>query len=127
MGPNGKTKKSDSSPYTGTVFSQNPLFMDLVSLTTREYENLLSAVSLERIVKENPNIYENKAAYVYSVDILDKVMNEVYENFNLNASSKMKEDFEEFKKENAYWLDNDALYEALTIEHSSDYLASMGR
>ena len=87
--------------------------MDLVSLTTREYENLLSAVSLERIVKENPNIYENKAAYVYSVDILDKVMNEVYENFNLNASSKMKEDFEEFKKENAYWLDNDALYEAL--------------
>ncbi len=27
----------------------------------------------------------------------------------------------EFKKENAYWLDNDALYEALTIEHSSDY------
>ena len=95
--------------------------MDLVSLTTREYENLLSAVSLERIVKENPNIYENKAAYVYSVDILDKVMNEVYENFNLNASSKMKEDFEEFKKENAYWLDNDALYEALTIEHSSDY------
>ena len=64
---------------------------------------------------------KNKAAYVYSVDILDKVMNEVYENFNLNASSKMKEDFEEFKKENAYWLDNDALYEALTIEHSSDY------
>ncbi len=121
LGPNGKTKKSDSSPYTGTVFSQNPLFMDLVSLTTREYENLLSAVSLERIVKENPNIYEDKAAYVYSVDILDKVMNEVYENFNLNASSKMKEDFEEFKKENAYWLDNDALYEALTIEHSSDY------
>ena len=51
LGPNGKTKKSDSSPYTGTVFSQNPLFMDLVSLTTREYENLLSAVSLEKIVK----------------------------------------------------------------------------
>ena len=24
LGPNGKTKPSDSSPYTGTVFSQNP-------------------------------------------------------------------------------------------------------
>lgn len=121
LGPNGKTKKSDSSPYTGTVFSQNPLFMDLVSLTTREYENLLSAVSLEKIVKENPNIYENKAAYCYSIEVLDEVMNEIYENFNLNASAKMKEDFENFKNENAYWLNNDALYEALSIEHNSDY------
>ncbi len=121
LGPNGKTKKSDSSPYTGTVFSQNPLFMDLVSLTSREYENLLSAVSLEKIVKENPNIYENKATYVYSIETLDRVMNEVYENFNLNASAKFREDFENFKKENAYWLDNDALYEALSIEHNSDY------
>ena len=26
LGPCGKTKLSDSSPYTGTVFSKNPLF-----------------------------------------------------------------------------------------------------
>ena len=67
LGPNGKTKASDSSPYTGTVFSQNPLFMDLISLTTPEYDNLLSAVTLEKIVKENPKLYENKAAYTDSI------------------------------------------------------------
>ena len=39
----------------------------------------------------------------------------------LNASDKMKEDFEKFKTENAFWLDNDALYEAFTLEHGSDY------
>jgi len=121
LGPNGKTKPSDSSPYTGTVFSQNPLFMDLISLTTPEYDNLLSAVTLEKIVKENPKLYENRAAYNYSIDVLDEVMDEVYENFKLNASDKMKEDFEKFKEENSFWLDNDALYEALTLEHGSDY------
>lgn len=121
LGPNGKTKASDSSPYTGTVFSQNPLFMDLISLTTPEYDNLLSAVTLEKIVKENPKLYENKAAYTYSINVLDEVMNEVYENFKLNASEKMKEDFGKFKAENSFWLDNDALYEAFTLEHGSDY------
>ena len=121
LGPNGKTKPSDSSPYTGTVFSQNPLFMDLISLTTPEYDNLLSAVTLEKIVKENPKLYENKAAYTYSIDVLNEVMDEVYENFKLNASGKMKEDFEKFKTENSFWLDNDALYEAFTLEHGSDY------
>ena len=121
LGPNGKTKPSDSSPYTGTVFSQNPLFMDLISLTTPEYDNLLSAVTLEKIVKENPKLYENKAAYTYSIDVLNEVMDEVYENFKLNASGKMKEDFEKFKTENSFWLYNDALYEAFTLEHGSDY------
>lgn len=121
LGPNGKTKTSDSSPYTGTVFSQNPLFLDLPSLTTSEYDNLLSAVTLEKIVHENPNLYENKAAYVYSIDTLNIVMDEVYENFKINASAKLKEDFEKFKQENSYWLDKDALYEAFSLENNSDY------
>ncbi len=121
LGPNGKTKASDSSPYTGTVFSQNPLFMDLASLATNEYDNLLSAVTLEKIVKENPNRYENRAAYAYSIETLNKVMDEVYDNYKISASAKLKEDFEKFKEENAYWLDNDALYEALSIENNSDY------
>ena len=121
LGPNGKTKSSDSSPYTGTVCSQNPLFMDLASLATNEYDNLLSAVTLEKIVKENPNRYENRAAYAYSLETLEQVMDEVYENYKINASAKFKEDFEKFQKENEYWLNNDALYEALSIENNSDY------
>ncbi len=121
LGPNGKTKIGDSSPYTGTVFSQNPLFMDLASLATNEYDNILSAVTLEKIIAENPEKYENKAAYVYSIETLNNVMDEIYENFNLNVSAQIKERYENFKKENAYWLDKDALYEALSIEHNSDY------
>ena len=35
LGPAGKTKSSDSSPYTGTIFSGNPLFIDLKQLTEK--------------------------------------------------------------------------------------------
>ena len=35
LGPAGKTKSTDSSPYTGTIFSNNPLFVDLKELTTK--------------------------------------------------------------------------------------------
>src|SRR5699024_4243233 len=33
LGPAGKTKGCDASPYTGTIFSGNPLFIDLKQLT----------------------------------------------------------------------------------------------
>ncbi len=42
MGPAGKTKSSDASPYTGTIFSNNPLFIDLKELTTKKWGNILS-------------------------------------------------------------------------------------
>ena len=42
LGPAGKTKSSDSSPYTGTIFSNNPLFVDLKDLTTNNWHKILS-------------------------------------------------------------------------------------
>ena len=42
MGPAGKTKSSDSSPYCGTIFSNNPLFIDLKELTTSKWHKILS-------------------------------------------------------------------------------------
>ena len=42
LGPAGKTKASDSSPYCGTIFSGNPLFIDLKKLTEKEWNNILS-------------------------------------------------------------------------------------
>ena len=42
LGPAGRTKSIDASPYTGTIFSNNPLFIDLEQLTTEEWFNILS-------------------------------------------------------------------------------------
>ena len=62
LGPQGKTKACDSSPYTGTIFSINPLFIDLEQLTTKDWGNILSLQTYNRICDENPNKNINKTA-----------------------------------------------------------------
>ena len=121
LGPAGKTKLSDSSPYTGTVFSKNPLFINLKDLTTAKWDKILSLKTLDKIIEQNPNKNTNRAAYVYANENLELASNEFYKNFKKNASKNLKKEFENFKKENAFWLDKDALYEALAIENNSDY------
>lgn len=124
LGPAGKTKSCDSSPYTGTIFSANPLFIDLKALTTKAWENLLSEATYNEIVENNPNKDKNRTAYSYIYRQQNIALNEVWNNYKSKHSKKMEKEFEKFKKENAYWLDKDALYEALTIENGNDYWPS---
>lgn len=121
LGPAGKTKSCDSSPYTGTIFSANPLFVDLKQLTLPKWENLLSCETYESIVKENPCAGHNRIAYSYIYRQQNFAFDEIWDNYKKKHSSLMEKEFHKFKKENADWLDNDALYEALTIEHNCDY------
>lgn len=121
LGPNGKTKSSDPSPYTGTVFSQNPLFVDLKSLTENKWHKLLSAETFSKIVESNPKKGENRAAYSYAIEAYKEAFDEIYKNYLKLNDKNFKKEFENFKKENAYWLDTDALYEALSIENNSEY------
>ena len=121
LGPCGKTKLSDSSPYTGTVFSKNPLFINLLDLTTEKWDKILSEKTLNKIVENNPSKGTNRASYVYATESVELAGKEFYKNFKKSASKKLKTEFEKFKKENAFWLDKDALYEALSIENNSDY------
>ncbi len=121
LGPNGKTKLSDPSPYTGTVFSENPLFINLKDLTTKEFDNLLSVETFEKIVNGNDTKDEFRANYEYAYGAYEVAFEEIWTNYKKNFFSKFKLPFEMFKKENAYWLDNDALYEAFCLENECDY------
>ena len=121
LGPAGKTKMSDPSPYCGTVFSKNPLFINLQALTTGEWEHLLSEETLNNIVENNPSKGTNRASYVYAIERVEAAMDEIYKKFIKKASSNLKKKFDKFKKDNAFWLNNDALYEAFCIENNSDY------
>lgn len=121
LGPNGKTKSSDPSPYTGTVFSQNPLFVDLKSLTENKWHKLLSIETFNKIVESNPKKGENRAAYSYAIEAYKEAFDEIYKNYLKLNDKNFKKEFDNFKKENAYWLDTDALYEALSIENNSEY------
>lgn len=121
LGPAGKTKGCDASPYTGTIFSNNPLFIDLEQLTTDEGYNLLSKETYQKICENNPQKDSNRTAYSYIYNAQDEALREAFENFKKNNPFKLVEAFEKYKKDNASWLDNDALYEALSIENGNDY------
>lgn len=121
MGPAGKTKSSDSSPYTGTIFSNNPLFIDLKELTTDKWHKILSEKTFKDIVDNNPNKDKNKTSYSYITKRQDEALTEAYENFLKLNDKKLNAEFETYKIENDSWLDKDSLYEAFALENGTDY------
>lgn len=122
LGPNGKLKSCDSSPYTSTIFSGNPLFIDLKQLTTKEWDGILSENTFNSIVNENPNKNVNKTSFSYAYKRHDDALNEAYENFIKSEElKKRRKQFEIYKHDNSSWLDKDALYQALSVEHGNDY------
>lgn len=121
LGPAGKTKYCDSSPYTSTIFSNNPLFIDLKQLTTDKWKNILSVETFNEIVENNPNKNTGYTAYSYIYKAQQTALTEAFENFKKIKSKEWENSFERYKRENSFWLDKDALYEALSIEHNNDY------
>lgn len=121
LGPAGKTKCFDSSPYTGTIFSNNPLFIDLKQLTTDEWDNILSVETFNEVVENNPNRNLSKTSYSYICDTQYSALREAFINFKKIKPNGLKKSFEKYKRENSFWLDKDALYEALSIENNNDY------
>lgn len=119
LGPAGKTKCSDSSPYCGTIFSGNPLFIDLKKLTGKEWNHILSEETFKKVVNENPKQNSGRTAYSYISKAQIDALKEAWSNFK--NSKHLHKEFEKFQKENSYWLDNDSLYEALSIENGNDY------
>lgn len=121
LGPAGKTKSIDASPYTGTIFSNNPLFIDLEQLTTSDWYNILSVETYNQITENNPNKNTNRTAYSYIFNAQEKALKEAFENFKKTSCKDLKAQFETYKEKNKFWLEKDSLYEALTIEHGNDY------
>lgn len=121
MGPAGKTKKSDSSPYTGTIFSNNPLFIDLKQLTTSKWHKILSEATFNEIVENNPNKGKNRTSYSYITIKQSQAMMEAYKSFVKLNDKQLNKEFNKYKLENDSWLDKDSLYEAFSLENGSDY------
>ena len=120
LGPDGKTKAVDSSPYMATMFSNNPLFIDLQALTTSKYGKILSVKTFDSIVENNP-AGKNRTAYGYAYDEYNKALHEAFETYKKKQPKDLKKKFDKFVKDNSFWLEKDALYEALSAKHKNDY------
>ena len=120
MGPGGNTKKTDASPYTSTVFSNNTLFIDLKPLTTSEWAGILPEDTLKDIVANKGKASDN---YAYVYERQSEALRDAWANYKAkveNPSDENKEiienietKFAQYKESNKMWLNNDALYEAL--------------
>jgi len=126
LGPDGKTKAVDSSPYTGTLFSNNPLFIDLYQLTTEEFGEILDEEHFQKIVDNNPAT-GNFTAYKYVYKEYNKALREAFKTYKSELAEGIKrvkaldKEFRKFIKENSLWLEKDAIYEALSVKHGNDY------
>lgn len=109
--PIGPTGFGDSPYQLFSTFAGNPYFIDLEELTQA---GLLILEECEECdFGENPRYIDYGKLYKYRFTLLRKA----YERSNISKDEK----FQEFIKENAYWLDDYALYMAV-----KDYFGGKG-
>lgn len=116
LGPQGATSESNPSPYDGTIFSKNPLSIDLRALVD---EGLLARESLDRIVEERPSGGERRVPYGYVFSALDRALDEAHATF-VERGQDVTE-YREFLRKNADWLERDALYHVLCRVHEQPH------
>ncbi|MSN26803.1 MAG: 4-alpha-glucanotransferase [Geobacter sp.] len=119
LGPQGQTSPVNSSPYDGTIFSRSILSLDLKTLVE---QGLLSQQTWEAILAGNPRPDGKRVPYAHALEVYNRALDEVQRNFRtaleIKESSALALD-QEIRDlwHSARWLRDDALYEALTLEH----------
>lgn len=120
--PQGQISNFVRSPYSGTGFSLGEHIIDLTKLADDKYGNLLTQEDLnspymDRIENHDVVNYDN----VFAKDGQKAMLQIAYANFKeLDDVSDLKQEFEQFKKDNQYWLRKDALFEAMCVKNNSE-------
>jgi len=122
--PAGALLPDDISPYSSTMFSYNPLQIDLHALTTPAYGSLLTTTdiqSLSTAYKESERSSANRtwreATHKDKFD--DKfhtVLKMAFKNYKTYLPPHLSRQINQFKLENQSWLEKDALYEILSTK-----------
>ena len=121
LGPPGNISNAVRSPYSGTSFSLGSHLIDLTKLKNNEYGSLLNENdfndSFFNNAKDDTCVNYNN---VFSNNGQESKLKLAYSRFKmLDSASPLKQDFEQFKKENVYWLERDALFEAAAIANKT--------
>ena len=119
--PQGEISNYVRSPYSGTGFSLGAHIIDLTKLQNDSYANLLNDKDLNSPymtrVKDHDKVDYNN---VFAPDGQKAMLQTAFKRFSkLEASHPLKKEYEAFKKENTYWLEKDALFEAAAVANGS--------
>lgn len=119
--PQGEISNYVRSPYSGTGFSLGMHIIDLNKLGTEEYGSLLTQNDLNAPymtrVKDHENVdYDN----VFAQDGQKAMLRKAYSTFErLPETSELKKEYAQFKENNKYWVERDALFEATAVANGT--------
>jgi 4-alpha-glucanotransferase len=123
LGPQGQTSRVNHSPYDGTIFSRSIFSLNLKALARdAEWGGLLSEDIWLEMVAGNPRPDGSRVDNAYTFDAYAKGVADIHRRFD--AARRRREPvalridaaLATFWQENR-WLRDDALYEALSLEH----------
>ena len=120
--PQGEISNYVRSPYSGTGFSLGMHIIDLTKLQDKAYGELLTPADINSSYMQRTTDHDNvKYENIFAPDGQKAMMQKAYARFTqLPATSSLKKDFEKFKKDNSYWVEKDALYEAAAVANGSE-------
>ena len=132
LGPQGQTTEGNPSPYDGTIFSKNTLSIALPQLAEARWGGIVSRPTLDTIVNARPGGSATRVQHAYVHRAVAQALGEAFATFQRKRAKaganppvgseeaavlRIAERFERFTIESAGWLDRDALYSALSMEH----------
>lgn len=128
LGPQGLTSEDNPSPYDGTLFSRNVLNVSLGALTQEAWGALLRPERV-RALSAAHRLGDGRVPHRQVFRAQEEALEEAWEAFQHRraqavpgeAFSRLAARFEAFLREHAEWLERDALYEALCVEHGRPY------
>jgi len=129
FGPQGETSESNPSPYDGTIFSRNTLSIALADLTLPDpWGGLLSRERVAAIADKKPHRDSLSVQYGYAYRAQREALDEAFEAFAARRArgeagqiGRIHEELCAFRRDNEAWLERDALYDPLCLEHQQAY------
>lgn len=109
--PLGPTSYGDSPYQTLSAFAGNP---NLISLDRLVGDGLLTTDDLA----DTPSFPDHLVDFGWIIPFHNEKLNLAFQKFQKSATPKMKQAFETFNKDNAYWLDDFAIFVALKNAHN---------
>ena len=125
LGPQGLTDEDDASPYTGALFSRNPLTISLARLSEPdgEWGELLPPRQRSKLAEARPPGADRRVPYGPVFRAQRAALAAAFERCEKRCAAgdagalRLAAEIEGFRREAASWLEPDALYEALRLEY----------
>lgn len=128
LGPNGKLNKRDNSPYHSSIFAKNELFLNYERCKSHEYAEILSDKDFEdvKIIKAQNTDNYDMTDFSEAQSVSKMITHKAYLNFKTKLADgdkkaiKLNNEFNQFKKDNDYWLEKDSVFRLFSDIHGTD-------